>query len=83
MTDIITTPQDAPEYASPTEEFFATVAVGDTVTVTKDHLTRTMTVLGVDSEGDYGPYVLARDVAGDIVGFDPMSVRYGIVELGL
>lgn len=57
------------------------VEVGDALAVTKDHRTRQMTVLSVADDSDYAPYILAKDAQGTVVGFDRISLRYGIVTV--
>lgn len=75
MTDTAITP--AIEHAPFDVE---AVEVGDTLTVTKDHVTRTMEVFRVEADGALGQYILCKE-GETVIGFDRASIAYGIVTV--
>jgi hypothetical protein len=63
----------------PVLDLLFALKIGDTVTVTKDHQARTVTVTAI-MDADTSPYILATDHLGPI-GFDRATISHGIVEI--
>ena len=79
MTDTITPEAVTPVATDPVLDLLFALEIGDTLTVTKDHMTRTVTVTAV-MDADTSPYILASDESGPI-GFDRATIAHGIVEV--
>jgi hypothetical protein len=75
MTDTAITPAtEAPAFD------VEAVEVGDTLRVTKDHITHTVQVFRTEPDEGLGQYILCRD-GETVIGFDRTSIAYGIVTV--
>ncbi|QGJ92875.1 hypothetical protein SEA_PUREGLOBE5_114 [Arthrobacter phage Pureglobe5] len=79
MTDTITPETETVTSTDPVLDLLLALEIGDTVTVTKDHNTHTLTVVNI--LGGDTPYIIARGERDFTVGFDRATISHGIVEV--